>query len=136
MGYTSSDPGYVSLSSATDVTFKLGSDFNVRVRKYITDYNEKYNDGTVPTFTPEERDAYFYQNSPRSFDTALGSVYHTEMVSGVGKYRTINFWQNSTPDMLPVIASGSLHDQVKETETDGARYQNNYHRSRCRTYLR
>ena len=123
MGYTSSDPGYVSLSSwSTDVTFKLWvQTLMLELRKYITDYNEKYNDGTVPTFTPEE-DArcVLLTEFAAQLDTALGSVYHTEMVSGVGKYRTINFWQNSTPDMLPVIASGSLHDQVKETETDGA----------------
>ena len=123
MGYTSSDPGYVTLASwSTDVTFKLWvQTLMLELRKYITDYNEKYNDGTVPTFTPEE-DArcVLLTEFAAQLDTALGSVYHKEMVSGLGTYRTINFWQNSTVEMLPVIKSGSLHDQVKETETDGS----------------
>ena len=122
-GYSSTDPGYVTLASwSTDVTFKLWvQTLILELRKYITDYNEKYNNGTVPTFTPEE-DArcVMLTEFAAQLDVALGSVYHTEMVSGVGKYRTINFWQNSTPELLPVIKSGSLHDQVKETETDGA----------------
>ena len=40
------------------------------------------------------------------------------MVAGLGDYRTINFWQNGTKDLLPQIQSGSLHDQIVETVSD------------------
>ena len=122
MGYTSSDPGYVTLASwANDVTFKLWvQNVLLDLRDYITDYNVKYNDGTVPTFTPKD-DARCIMLSAfaHKLDTALGSVYHKEMVQGTGAYKTVNFWQNETTELLPVIKSGSLFDQVKETETDG-----------------
>lgn len=121
MGYTSSDPGYITLANwSQSVTFKLFVQTCIlELRKYITDYNEKYNDGTVPTFTPED-DArtVLLTEFAAELDVALGSVYHTELVKGTGAYRTINFWQNSTPDLLPTIASGSLHDQVVETVKD------------------
>ena len=121
MGYTSSDPGYITLENwSQSVTFKLFVQTCIlELRKYITDYNEKYNDGTVPTFTPED-DArtVLLTEFAAELDVALGSVYHTELVKGTGAYRTINFWQNSTKDLLPTIASGSLHDQVVETVKD------------------
>ena len=92
----------------------------LELRKYITDYNEKYNNGTVPTFTPEsDARCVLLTEFAAELDVALSSVYHKEMVEGMGAYRTINFWQNSTPELLPTIESGSLHDQIVEVETDG-----------------
>ena len=120
---TSSDPGYITLSNwDQDEHFKLWvQTLMLELRKYITDYNEKYNDGTVPTFTPEsDARCVLLTEFAAQLDVALGSVYHKEMVEGTGAYRTINFWQNSTPDLIPLIGSGSLHDQVVETETDGS----------------
>lgn len=121
MGYTSEDPGYITISNwSQSISFKLFVQTCIlELRKYITDYNEKYNDGTVPTFTPED-DArtVLLTEFAAELDVALGSVYHTELVKGTGAYRTINFWQNSTKDLLPTIASGSLHDQVVETVAD------------------
>lgn len=119
--YTSSDPGYITLVNWSDsVSFKLWvQTLMLELRKYITDYNEKYNDGTVPTFTPEsDARCVLLTEFASQLDVALGSVYHKEMVEGTGAYRTINFWQNSTPDLLPQIASGSLHDQVVEKVAD------------------
>ena len=121
-GYTASDPEYVTLANWSDsVSFKLWvQTLMLELRKYMTDYNEKYNDGTVPTFTPEaDARCVLLTEFAAQLDVALGSVYHKEMVEGTGAYRTINFWQNGTVDLIPQIASGSLHDQVKETETDG-----------------
>ena len=120
-GYTSTDPGYITLANWSDSTaFKLWvQTLMLELRKYITDYNEKYNDGSVPTFTPEaDARCVLLTEFAAQLDVALGSVYHKEMVEGTGAYRTINFWQNSTPDLLPQIASGSLHDQVVETVKD------------------
>lgn len=120
--YGSGDPGEITLSNWKDsVSFKLWVQTLVlELRKYITDYNEKYNDGTVPTFCPEdETRAVLLTEFAAELDVALGSVYHKDMVEGTGVYRTINYWQNGTVDLLPQIASGSLHDQIKETETSG-----------------
>ena len=120
-GYTSEDPGYITLANWSDSTaFKLWvQTLMLELRKYITDYNEKYNDGSVPTFTPEsDARCVLLTEFAAQLDVALGSVYHKEMVEGTGAYRTINFWQNSTPDLLPQIASGSMHDQVVETVKD------------------
>lgn len=118
---TSSDPGYVTISNwSQDEHFKIWVQTLVlELRKYMSDYNEKYNDGSVPTFTPaEDSRAILLTEFAAELDVALGSVYHTEMVKGLGDYRTINFWQNGTKDILPTIASGSLHDQVVETIAD------------------
>ena len=118
---TSSDPGYVTLANwSQDEHFKIWVQTLVlELRKYMSDYNEKYNDGTVPTFTPaEDSRAILLTEFAAELDVALGSVYHKEMVEGLGDYRTINFWQNGTKDILPTIASGSLHDQVVETIAD------------------
>lgn len=119
--YTAEDPGYITLANWADsVSFKLWvQTLMLELRKYITDYNEKYNDGTVPTFTPEsDARCVLLTEFASQLDVALGSVYHKEMVEGTGAYRTINFWQNSTPDLLPQISSGSLHDQVVEKVAD------------------
>lgn len=119
--YTSTDPGYVSISNWKDnVNFKLWvQTIILELRKYMADYNEKYNNGSVPTFTPaEDSRAILLTEFAAELDTALGSVYHKELVDGLGDYRTINFWQNGTKTLLPQIASGSLHDQVVETVSD------------------
>lgn len=118
---TSSDPGYVTIANWKDSTsFKVWVQTLVlELRKYMSDYNEKYNDGSVPTFTPaEDSRAILLTEFAAELDVALGSVYHDELVRGLGDYRTINFWQNGTVDILPQIASGSLHDQVVETIAD------------------
>ena len=118
---TSIDPGYITLANWKQSTsFKLWvQTCMLELRKYITDYNEKYNDGSVPTFTPEsDARCVLLTEFAAELDVALGSVYHKEMVEGTGSYRTINFWQNSTPSLLPQIASGSLHDQVVEKVAD------------------
>ena len=115
MGYTSSDPGYITLTNwKLSTSFKLWcEEVIIQLRKYITDYNEKYNDGTIATFTPaDDARTILLSEFATALDFAQSSVYHNEMTSIGGNYRTINFWQNSTSDMLPQIGSGSLHDQV------------------------
>ena len=113
--YSSGDAGYVTLANwKQDTNFKLWcEEVIIQLRKSITDYNEKYNNGTIATFTPEE-DArtLLLGEFATALDFAQSSVYHNEMTSIGGDYRTINFWQNSTKEMLPQIGSGSLHDQV------------------------
>lgn len=92
----------------------------LELRKYITDINEKYNDGSVYCFTPEtDTRCVLLTEFAAEMDVALSSVYHKELVDGLGSYRTINYWQNGTKDLIPQIASGSLHDQVVETTGSG-----------------
>ena len=120
-GFTSSDPGYVDISNWNqNETFKIWCQSTIlKLRKGIADYNEKYNDGTVETFTPEaDSRAIFLSDFATDMDVALGSVYHTELVKGLDEYRTINFWQNGTTELVPMIQSGSLHDQIVEKVAD------------------
>lgn len=120
-GFTSSDPGYVTLADWNqNETFKIWCQSTIlKLRKGIADFNEKYNDGTVETFTPEaDSRAIFLADFATDMDVALGSVYHTELVKGLDEYRTINFWQNGTTELVPMIQSGSLHDQIVEKVAD------------------
>ena len=120
-GFTSSDPGYVTLADwAQNETFKIWCQSTIlKLRKGIADYNEKYSDGTVETFTPAaDSRAIFLSDFATDMDVALGSVYHTELVKGLDEYRTINFWQNGTTELVPLIQSGSMHDQVVERVKD------------------
>ena len=120
-GFASTDPGYVDISNWNqNETFKIWCQSTIlKLRKGIADYNEKYNDGTVETFTPEaDSRAIFLSDFATDMDVALGSVYHTELVKGLDEYRTINFWQNGTKDLVPMIKSGSLHDQIVEKVAD------------------
>lgn len=121
-GYSSGDAGFVTLANwSQDDRFKIWCQTLIlELRKYITDYNKKYGDGTVETFCPEsDSRCVLLTEFAAELDVALGSVYHKEMVEGVGAYRTINYWQNGTEDLIPYIASGSLHDQVVETTGTG-----------------
>ena len=121
MGFSSGDAGYVSLTSwKNDENFKIWCQTTImNLKKYITDFNMKYNDGTVETFTPEsDVRVLALTEFGTAIDTALSNVYHKEMVDGLGEYRTINYWQNGTKDLLPYVKSGSLHDQIVETTAD------------------
>ena len=125
-GFTSSDPGYVTLADWNqNETFKIWCQSTIlKLRKGIADFNEKYNDGTVETFTPEaDSRAIFLADFATDMDVALGSVYHTELVKGLDQYRTINFWQNGTTELVPMIKSGSLHDQIVEKVADSGSSQ-------------
>ncbi len=120
-GYTSSDAGYVTLATwSQDERFKLFCQTLIlELRKYITDMNDKYNDGSVPCFSPEsDSRCVLLTEFAAELDVALSSVYHKELVEGLGSYRTINYWQNGTKDIIPYIASGSMHDQIVEVTSD------------------
>ena len=124
-GFTSEDPGYVTIAN-----FKQSEDFKLwcqtlvlKLRKYMTDINTKYNNGDVYTFCPEEDSrCILLTEFAADLDVALGSVYHTEMVAGLGEYQTINYWQNPSSALMPVITAydagtstpASVHDQIKE----------------------
>ena len=76
----------------------------VRLRDMTQDYNEKYNDGTVPTFTPaEDLRVTLLSEFARAIEFNMeADTFHRDLVS-VGEYNTINFWQNASDSLLPSL---------------------------------
>ena len=76
----------------------------VRLRDMTQDFNEKYNDGTVPTFTPaEDLRVTLLSEFARAIEFNMeADTFHRDLVS-VGEYNTINFWQNSSDSLLPTL---------------------------------
>lgn len=115
----SGDADYVTLSNwKNQINFKLWCEETIEnLRKYITDVNMKYNDGSVTTFTPEaDTRVTLLTEFDSALKYALSNVYHESMANGVGEHYTVNFWQNQGDQINPKIKSGSLHDQIKESD--------------------
>ena len=76
----------------------------VRLRDMTQDFNEKYNDGTVPTFTPaEDLRVTLLSEFARAIEFNMeADTFHRDLVS-VGEYNTINFWQNASDSLLPSL---------------------------------
>ena len=76
----------------------------VRLRDMTQDFNEKYNDGTVPTFTPaDDLRVTLLSEFARAIEFNMeADTFHNDLVS-VGEYSTINFWQNSSKELLPSL---------------------------------
>lgn len=116
-GFESGDDGYVTLASwKNDTNFKLWcEEVVIRLKKAITNYNAKYNDGTIETFTPEDDTRVtLLTEFATALDFAQSSVYHRELTD-IGSYSTIEFWQNNGTDLIPTINSTSVHDEIVET---------------------
>lgn len=95
----------------------------VRLRDMVTEYNTKYNDGTIETFTPKEdtRVTILTEVDKKMNFFMTSDVFHNDLVS-IGQYNTINFWQNQGTTLLPnlgVTAEVKLTDGEDEpTITD------------------
>ena len=76
----------------------------VRLRDLTQDMNKKYNDGTIETFTPaDDLRVTLLSEFARSIEFNMeADTFHNDIVS-VGEYNVINFWQNSSDDMLPTL---------------------------------
>lgn len=76
----------------------------VRLRDMVQEYNEKYNDGTLPTFTPEEDlRVTLLSEFARAIEFNMeADTFHRDLVS-VGQYNKINFWQNQGTELLPSL---------------------------------
>lgn len=76
----------------------------VRLRDLTQDMNKKYNDGSIETFTPaDDLRVTLLSEFARSIEFNMeADTFHNDIVS-VGEYNTINFWQNSSDDMLPSL---------------------------------
>lgn len=77
----------------------------VRLRDLTQDMNKKYNDGTIETFTPsDDLRVTLLSEFSRAIDFNMeADTFHRDLTS-VGEFNTINFWQNSSADMLPSLA--------------------------------
>lgn len=119
-GFSSGDDGFVSLTTwKNDINFKLWcQETIIRLKRALMDYNTKYNDGTVETRTDmADIRTTLLNEFATALDFANANVYNRD-VTNIGEYYTTNFWQNSSHDLLPVIKSGSTHDQIKERVKD------------------
>lgn len=90
----------------------------VRLRDLTQDYNEKYNDGSVPTFTPsEDLRVILLSEFARAIEFNMeADTFHRDLVS-VGEYNTINFWQNQSTDLLPTLGkTAEVVTKVGENE--------------------
>lgn len=76
----------------------------LRLRDMMRDMNKKYNDGTVPTFTPEEdlRVTMLTEVDKAIVCNMLADTFHRDLLE-IGQYNTINFWQNSSDELLPTL---------------------------------
>lgn len=76
----------------------------VRLRDLTQDMNKKYNDGSIETFTPaDDLRVTLLSEFARSIEFNMeADTFHNDIVS-VGEFNTINFWQNSSDDMLPSL---------------------------------
>ena len=113
-GYQSGDTGFISLYNWKQSTsFKLWCEETVvRLRNAITEMNMKYNDGSAECFTPKgDTRVLLLSEFATALDFAQSSVYHKELTD-VGEYRTIEYWQNGSTDLIPHISSTSVHDKV------------------------
>lgn len=76
----------------------------VRLRDMVQDFNKKYNDGTVPTFTPsEDIRVTILSEFMRAIEFNMeADTFHNDLVQ-YGQVNTINYWQNSSAEMLPSL---------------------------------
>ena len=75
-----------------------------RLRLMIRDFNKKYNDGTMETFTPASDT---FVTLLTEFSKAIqynmeADTFHNDLVS-IGNFNEINFWQNSGDALLPSL---------------------------------
>lgn len=121
MGFVSTDPGYITLATwESSEAFKLFcQQVIIRIKKAMKEYNEKFNDGSVPTFTPaDDIRVLLLSEFATSLDFANSAVFHTELVN-TGRYEEIEYLQDPSTSLIEFISTTSKFDKIKETETDG-----------------
>lgn len=101
----------------------------VRLRDLTQNMNKKYNDGTIETFTPaDDLRVTLLSEFARAIQYNMeADTFHNDLVS-VGQYNVIDFWQNSSTDMLPtldVTASVVAHyGEIEEVPQDEVEVEN------------
>lgn len=120
-GLAPTDTGFITLVNWADSeNFKLFcQSVIIRLKKAMREYNDKYNNGDVPTFTPEsDIRVLLLDEFAVALDFAQSSVYHKELTD-VGEYRTIGYFQNPSRDLLESLGTSSKGDKIVETVDDG-----------------
>ena len=90
----------------------------VRLRDLTQDMNEKYNDGTIQTFTPaSDLRVTLLSQFARAIEFNMeADTFHNDLVS-VGEYNKINFWQNASDDILPDLGvTAEIKTKVGEND--------------------
>lgn len=120
-GYEIGDPGYIDITNwDLSPEFKLFCQAVViKLKKYIRNLNTKYNDGSIPNFTPEKfvRSVLLTEFAVE-LDFNQSVVYHQQLVD-IGQHYDIDFWQNQTKELMPFIEEGSQFDSIVTTTGDG-----------------
>lgn len=104
-----------------------------RIADYIADINDKYNDGTVVTFTPKDKIKAIFISEFASDIKFLGNPNdHTTSPETIA-FDTVSVWQNATKSMLP---SMQMAMQIKTTDGEESTTYNNivgiiYDRDAC-----
>lgn len=114
-GYSQGDAGYVDITNYRQShEFKLFAEqVIIRLKNQMTDYNKKYNDGTVEVFgRKEDLRVIMLEDFYTDINFTQAGIFHKELTS-IGETYLINFWQNASTALLPCIGTGSVHDQVK-----------------------
>lgn len=89
----------------------------VRLKKMVRDYNKKYNDGTIGTFTPET-DTFVTLLTEFSVAAQFNmeaDTFHNDLVN-MGQFNEINFWQNASDEILPSLG---VTAEVKNKSGEG-----------------
>lgn len=117
-GYEEGDAGFVDLSNwDLDPEFKLYCQaVIIKLKKYVRNLNAKYNDGTIPNYTPEKdvRSALLTDFAVE-LDFNKSNVFHEQLVD-IGQHYDVDFWQNQTNDLMPIITDGSEFDSIVTTD--------------------
>lgn len=117
-GYQEGDAGYVDITNwDLDPEFKLFCQATViKLKKYIRNLNAKYNDGTIPNYTPEkDARSVLLTEFAVELDFNQSVVYHQELTD-IGQHYDLDFWQNQTNEMLPIIEEDSEFDSIVTTD--------------------
>ena len=74
-----------------------------RLVDYVAEMNDKYNDGSVVTFTPKDKINVLLltQFATEQKFMALANTYNAEMAALDVKYETVPSWQNQSNDIMP-----------------------------------
>ena len=120
-GLQEGDDGYVTLANyRSNIKFRLfAQEVFQGIQDNMTDYNKKYNDGTVEIFGKKaDLRTIVLADFARQMEFTQGLVYNPDKTD-VGPITKINYWQNASTDLFPTISATSVHDQVKIDNGEG-----------------
>lgn len=118
--YQVGDAGFITIDNwSGSEDFKLFCQkIIIRLKKAMREYNKRFNDGSIETFTPaEDIRVILLSDFGTELDFAKSNVYHTELISS-GEYEEIEFWQNPGLDLIDLVSETSNFDKIVESYTD------------------